>query len=108
MAVAFPKSELKIMDYNRVVKDLNGLSAEELLKALDPIATSEIILLVPPTAHDIPKYKNIRVQQVGSKGGIRWEQTSLRKFINSNKSALYFLNKWKITSFTKSKSSTTS
>lgn len=29
LAVAFPASHLKIIDYNRVVKDLNGLSAEE-------------------------------------------------------------------------------
>ncbi len=31
MAVAFPASHLKIIDYNRVVKDLNGLSEEEFL-----------------------------------------------------------------------------
>ena len=31
MAVCFPDSHLKIMDYNRVVKDLNGLSDEEFL-----------------------------------------------------------------------------
>ncbi len=35
LAVAFPASHLKIIDYNRVVKDLNGLSAEEFLAALD-------------------------------------------------------------------------
>ena len=35
MAVCFPESELKIIDYNRVVKDLNGLGAEELLKSLE-------------------------------------------------------------------------
>lgn len=35
LAVAFPSSHLKIIDYNRVVKDLNGLSAEELLKRLE-------------------------------------------------------------------------
>ena len=35
MAVCFPQSQLKIIDYNRVVKDLNGLSEEELLKALE-------------------------------------------------------------------------
>ena len=35
MAVCFPESQLKIIDYNRVVKDLNGLSEEELLKALE-------------------------------------------------------------------------
>lgn len=32
MAVAFPASHLRIIDYNRVVKDLNGLSEEEFLK----------------------------------------------------------------------------
>ena len=35
MAVCFPESELRIIDYNRVVKDLNGLSEDELLKALE-------------------------------------------------------------------------
>lgn len=34
MAVAFPASHLKIIDYNRVVKDLNGLSSEEFLEKL--------------------------------------------------------------------------
>ena len=31
MAVIFPDNQLKIMDYNRVVKDLNGLSEEEFI-----------------------------------------------------------------------------
>jgi uncharacterized protein (DUF1015 family) len=35
MAVCFPASQLTIIDYNRVVKDLNGLTDEEFLKALD-------------------------------------------------------------------------
>lgn len=35
MAVCFPESQLKIIDYNRVVKDLNGLSEEEFLTALE-------------------------------------------------------------------------
>ncbi|MGN1216203.1 MAG: DUF1015 domain-containing protein [Candidatus Cryptobacteroides sp.] len=34
MAVCFPESQLKILDYNRVVKDLNGLAKEEFLEAL--------------------------------------------------------------------------
>ena len=34
LAVTFPASQLKIIDYNRVVRDLNGLSEEELLEAL--------------------------------------------------------------------------
>ena len=35
LSVLFPHKELKILDYNRVVKDLNGLSAEQLLTALE-------------------------------------------------------------------------
>ncbi|MDE5974970.1 MAG: DUF1015 family protein, partial [Muribaculaceae bacterium] len=34
LAVAFPASHLKIIDYNRVVKDLNGLTEEEFLDRL--------------------------------------------------------------------------
>ncbi|MCL1943838.1 MAG: DUF1015 family protein [Candidatus Azobacteroides sp.] len=35
LAVCFPDNQLQIIDYNRVVEDLNGLSDEEFLKALD-------------------------------------------------------------------------
>ncbi len=35
LAVTFPASQLKIIDYNRVVKDLNGLTKEELLAKLE-------------------------------------------------------------------------
>ena len=35
MAVCFQASQLTILDYNRVVKDLNGMSSEEFLKALE-------------------------------------------------------------------------
>ncbi len=35
LAVIFPDSQLKIIDYNRVVRDLNGLTPEALLKALE-------------------------------------------------------------------------
>ncbi|HOF07037.1 MAG TPA: DUF1015 family protein, partial [Bacteroidales bacterium] len=34
MAVAFPDNQLTIIDYNRVVKDLNGLSKDEFLQKL--------------------------------------------------------------------------
>lgn len=34
LAVCFPDDELRIMDYNRVVRDLNGLTTEELLARL--------------------------------------------------------------------------
>lgn len=41
LAVAFPASHLNIIDYNRVVRDLNGLSKDEFLKALDKDFTVE-------------------------------------------------------------------
>ena len=34
LSVAFPDDELEIMDYNRVVKDLNGMSRKEFLSSL--------------------------------------------------------------------------
>ena len=41
MAVVFPESQLKIIDYNRVVKDLNGMSKEEFIKKLEEFFTVE-------------------------------------------------------------------
>lgn len=35
LAVLFPEDQLKIFDYNRVVKDLNGLSSEDFLTRLE-------------------------------------------------------------------------
>ncbi|MBR6759601.1 MAG: DUF1015 domain-containing protein [Alistipes sp.] len=35
LAVTFPASQLRIIDYNRVVRDLNGLTAAELLEKLN-------------------------------------------------------------------------
>lgn len=49
MAVVFPHDQLKIMDYNRVVKDLNGLSQDAFLaKVRDKFE-------VAPAAHRSPK-----------------------------------------------------
>jgi len=37
MSVLFPDNQLKIIDYNRVVKDLNGLSSSELMQKLSEV-----------------------------------------------------------------------
>lgn len=39
LAVLFPASQLKILDYNRVVKDLNGLTNEEFFNKLNQVAS---------------------------------------------------------------------
>ena len=49
MAVCFPAGQLTIIDYNRVVKDLNGLTPEELLAKL------EANFVVEPKGEDIYK-----------------------------------------------------
>ena len=41
LAVAFPEDELEIMDYNRVMKDLNGYSEEEFITKLSEKFTVE-------------------------------------------------------------------
>ncbi len=42
MAVCFPANQLTVIDYNRVVKDLNGLSDEEFLAQLEKNFTVEL------------------------------------------------------------------
>ncbi len=41
LAVIFPHTQLKILAYNRVVKDLNGMTSEEFMKKLDREFTVE-------------------------------------------------------------------
>ncbi|HOY32444.1 MAG TPA: DUF1015 family protein [Bacteroidales bacterium] len=41
LAVHFPANQLTIIDYNRVIKDLNGLTPEEFLKKLELVFTVE-------------------------------------------------------------------
>ena len=41
LAVAFPKNELRIMDYNRVMKDLGGKTEEEFIEAMSEKFTVE-------------------------------------------------------------------
>lgn len=42
MAVAFPANQLTVIDYNRVVKDLNGLTSEQFLEKLGKNFTVEL------------------------------------------------------------------
>ncbi len=49
LAVLFPASQLKILAYNRIIKDLNGLSIEELKARLTEVGTLE------PTDDPVPR-----------------------------------------------------
>ena len=68
----FPESQLEIMDYNRVVKDLNGLTQEEFLAALTKDFTvSEPIgkAFKPMAAHEFGMYLDGKWYQLTSKAG---------------------------------------
>lgn len=59
MAVCFQASQLTILDYNRVVTDLNGYSKEDFLKALDKNFTVEKIgeeVYKPQRLHNFSMY----------------------------------------------------
>lgn len=47
LAVAFPSKELKIWDYNRVVKDLNGLTETEFIKKIEEFFDVEQVAKQP-------------------------------------------------------------
>lgn len=63
MGVCFPKSELMIMDYNRVVKDLNNLSVEEFLKKV----SERFVIKEIPVSNDKPKFKSDIYMFLGDK-----------------------------------------
>ena len=59
LSVLFPADELAIMDYNRVVKDLNGLTKEGLLSKLSEkftVAPIDADLAKPAQLHDFAMY----------------------------------------------------
>lgn len=61
LGVFFPENHLKIYDYNRVVKDLNGLSVSEMLNMLKQNFTVTEIKAVdfkPTQKHEISMYLN--------------------------------------------------
>lgn len=59
MSVIFPDNQLKIIDYNRVVKDLNGLTKEQLIKKLEETFTVTDMgteIYTPAKLHEFSMY----------------------------------------------------
>ena len=72
MTVAFPDSQLKIIDYNRVVKDLNGLTPEQLLKALEEdfeICEKGSDIYKPERLHEFSMYLQGKWYSLAAKDG---------------------------------------
>lgn len=58
LTTLFPAAELEIMDYNRVVKDLNGMSAEDFISSLqdDFMITLSTEPVLPSEPHEFGMY----------------------------------------------------
>ena len=72
LAVHFPESQLTIIDYNRVVKDLNGHTAEEFLKELDAgfvVEEKGAEIYKPERLHEFSMYLEGRWYSLRSKPG---------------------------------------
>lgn len=72
MAVAFQASQLTILDYNRVVKDLNGMSAEEFVNALSQdfeVACMGESIYKPAQLHEFSLYLEGQWYSLKAKSG---------------------------------------
>ncbi|NCC17612.1 MAG: DUF1015 domain-containing protein [Bacteroidia bacterium] len=72
MAVIFPDNQLKIIDYNRVVKDLNGLSEEEFISKLNKSFTIENMgteIYTPSKLHEFSMYMSGNWYKMTAKEG---------------------------------------
>lgn len=71
LTTLFPSDQLYIMDYNRVVKDLNGLTEAELLKQLEAGFAVEKIgsALAPANLHEFGMYLKGQWYKLTSKEG---------------------------------------
>ncbi len=72
LAVAFPASHLKIIDYNRVVKDLNGLTPQQFLEKIsDNFDIAEIgeEIYTPARLHNFSLYLGGRWYSLTAKEG---------------------------------------
>ena len=72
MAVCFPANQLTIIDYNRVVKDLNGLSEEEFLAKLEKNFVLDVTISSNLILDEILGIKDLRSdKRIDFVGGIR-------------------------------------
>ena len=72
MSVIFPDNQLKIIDYNRVIKDLNGHSKEELLALLEEtfeVKNMGADIYTPAQLHEFSMYIDGNWYQLTAKPG---------------------------------------
>ncbi len=79
LAVAFRAEELKIMDYNRLIKDKNGLSDGELFSKLEKVfeITEKDCAVKPASRHSFGFYSNKKWYELKLKNGLCDENNAL-------------------------------
>ena len=73
MAVCFPAEQLTVLDYNRVIKDLNGLSSGDFLKALAQkfkLTDMGLEIYKPQEKHEFALYLDSHWYSLKAKEGI--------------------------------------
>lgn len=74
LSVLFPDNQLKIMDYNRVIKDLNGLTKEEFISRIENVFDIECIgneQYVPKKTGQISMYISGRWYKLSIKDALK-------------------------------------
>ncbi|MDR1841760.1 MAG: DUF1015 family protein [Holophagales bacterium] len=75
MAAVFPHNQLKVMDYNRVVKDLNGLTVEQFMaKVQEKFEVSPNKTCAPKNIHTFGMYLNGQWRLLTARPGA-WEKS---------------------------------
>lgn len=71
LTTLFPSNQLYIMDYNRVVKDLNGHTAAQLISAIEPAFTVEkaTAAVAPASLHEFGMYLENQWYKLTAKPG---------------------------------------
>ncbi len=72
LAVHFPESQLKIIDYNRVIKDLNGMTNEAFMAKLGEsfeVSPASKHIIKPNELHEFSMYLNGKWHKLNAKPG---------------------------------------
>ncbi len=72
LAVFFPHTQLKVMDYNRAVKDLNGLTSEKFIEKISAFftVTENFTARSPQKLHDLGMYLEGKWYKITVKKGV--------------------------------------
>jgi uncharacterized protein (DUF1015 family) len=91
LGILFPESELKIFDYNRIIKDLNGFSEEALIEKISKhflIIPKENSIYIPFAKHNLSMYLQGK-----------WYSLNAKKEILQTKNPVKSLDAWLLSEY---------